>query len=384
MYKNKNKKIAGVGNYLLSEALYRSNLDPFSSIGEINIDQRKRLYYEVIETASASYKKQGMTRQKGGSYRDMDGNEGKFAFSLQCYGRKVCPKGRTVIQDTKGPHGRTIWYVEDQLLLPLSKRFSSTSTITKEIPKSKANVSGQNSKSISINHNIDNDNSQVLNDDLSGKDLANYLTDESWKQVLEEFLSSQKFERLSNFVSSERERNIVYPPTRDVFSALNECSFDNVKVVIIGQDPYHGPNQGHGLAFSVQEGIKIPPSLRNIFKELNTDLGMTIPSHGNLSNWSKQGILLLNTVMTVQAGKANSHSKMGWEDFTSEIVEKLNNQKEGLVFLLWGGPAAKKGKGIDEDKHFVIKTSHPSPLGATKTKSPFLVSVYLFVTNLNS
>jgi uracil-DNA glycosylase len=158
-----------------------------------------------------------------------------------------------------------------------------------------------------------------------------------------------------------------------VFSALNKCPFEDVKVVIIGQDPYHGHGQGHGLAFSVQEGVNPPPSLKNIFKELESDVGIDHPSHGNLECWATQGILLLNTVLTVRRGEANSHSKMGWEDCSDEIVEALNEKRDGLVFLLWGAPAAKKGKTLDASKHTVIKTSHPSPLGATKTKTPFLV-----------
>jgi len=198
--------------------------------------------------------------------------------------------------------------------------------------------------------------------------------DDSWKEVLGEFITSEKFKQLSTFVTSERENNVVYPPPQQVFAALNLCPFDKVKVIIIGQDPYHGPSQGHGLAFSVQKGVKPPPSLRNIFKELNNDLGIPNPKHGNLNHWAEQGVLLLNTVLTVRAGEANSHSRMGWEDFTDEIVTKLNEEKEGLVFLLWGSSAAKKGKEIDLNRHFVIKTSHPSPLGATKTKSPFLGS----------
>ncbi len=337
----------------MAEALYLSNLDPFSSISEISIDDRKILYREIIQTAKASYAQQGMTR-KGGSYKDIEGNEGKFAFSLQCYGREVCPKGRKVIRDTNGPHGRTIWYTEDQLVIPLSKRFSSSSQLD----------SG--------------DLVQVVESDDGAFDptaeLSSSLVDSSWRAVLGEFMQSEKFEQLAKFVASERSRNLVYPPPQEVFAALNMCPFDKVKVVIIGQDPYHGPNQGHGLAFSVQKAIKPPPSLRNIFKELNDDLGVHYPNHGNLDHWARQGVLLLNTVLTVRAGEANSHSRMGWEDLTDEIVAKLNEEKEGLVFLLWGSPAAKKGSGIDLDKHFVIKTSHPSPLGATKTKSPFLVS----------
>lgn len=348
---------------MLSEALFRANIDPFASLHEIDIVQQKKLYNEIIETSRASYLQQGMTR-KGGSYKDIQGNEGKFGFSLQCYGRERCPNGREIIQDVNGPHGRTIWYVKDQLFMPLSKRFS---TITSNFDDTKFEKLGI-SKMIDRNDNSNNSSSLSLIDSL---------TDNRWREVLGEFISSEKFERISNFVSSERKQHTIYPQATDVFTALNMCPFDDVKVVIIGQDPYHGPNQGHGLAFSVQKGVKPPPSLKNIFKELHEDIGIHTPNHGNLSSWAKQGVLLLNTVLTVQAGKANSHSKMGWEDFTDEIVEKLNNERKNLVFMLWGSPAAKKCQGINEKKHFVIKTSHPSPLGATKTNSPFLVRMFI-------
>ena len=340
--------------------MYRANLDPYASLEEIDIGQRKKLYEEIIATATSSYEQQGMTR-KGGSYKDVEGNEGKFAFSLQCYGREVCPEGRKIIRDTEGPHGRTIWYVEDQLFMPLTERFSSE-TSSKYVSKY--------DKTTQTSFDGSNEGSEIQ--------LLGSLTDKRWKETLDEFLPSEKFDRISNFVASERERNTIYPPSQDVFAALNMCSFDKVKVVIIGQDPYHGPKQGHGLAFSVQKGIPPPPSLKNIFKELYDDIGIPVPDHGNLSKWAEQGVLLLNTVLTVQAGKANSHSKMGWEDFTDEIVEKLNNERNGLVFMLWGAPAAKKCDGIDQSKHFIIKTSHPSPLGATKTKSPFLVSLQVY------
>ena len=312
-----------------------------------------------MDTATSSYNAQGMTREAGGSYRDVDGNKGSYTFSMQCYGREYCPNGNQVIRETNGPHGRTIWYVEDQLFMPRSDRENGI-----VIDKMKNQPSRGAPK-------VNNPSKgQIVDEALN---LTESLTDESWKSVLGPFLSSEKFERLSNFVESERRLHDVYPPSQFVFSALNKCSFEDVKVVIIGQDPYHGPGQGHGLAFSVQKGVNPPPSLKNIFKELVNDVGIDYPSHGNLESWATQGVLLLNTVLTVQKGKANSHSKMGWEDFTDEIVDSLNKKRDGLVFLLWGGPAAKKGKAVDESKHTVIKTSHPSPLGATKTNSPFLV-----------
>ncbi len=382
-------KIAGVGNYILAESLYRSNIDPFASLNEISDDQAKILYHEVMDIAKMSYRAQGMTRAKGGSYRDINGNEGTYTFSLQCYGRDTCPRGNKVIRETNGPHRRTIWYVEDQLFMPREERealalASASVTASKGTRRKKAVVSTVKNKRNSDSDSNDNANTISIGEEKNDNDhtdlsLINSLTDDGWKGALSEFLSSEKFSRLSNFVASERRLHTIYPPPHQVFSALNICPLDDVKVVIIGQDPYHGPNQGHGLAFSVQKGINPPPSLKNIYKELVNDEGTSVssyPTHGNLECWAKQGVLLLNTVLTVQHGKANSHSKMGWEDFTDEIVNALNHrEKDGLVFLLWGRPAAQKGKGVDVSRHTVITTSHPSPLGATKTNSPFLVSV---------
>lgn len=175
----------------------------------------------------------------------------------------------------------------------------------------------------------------------------------------------------------------MYPPPCDVFSALNAVPIDKVKVVIVGQDPYHQPNQGHGLAFSVRKGVKIPPSLRNIYKELSTNKNSgfdKIPTHGNLEAWCDQGVLLLNTVLTVRKDEANSHANQGWENFTDEIIRILVvEQRRRLVFLLWGKPASKKAETIiskfgGKGRHTIITTSHPSPLGAAKTNSPFLGS----------
>jgi len=360
------KKISGVGNYILSEALYRSNIDPFADLKEIQTEQRRNLYQEIVSTASDSYASQGVTR-KGGSFRDVEGDEGSYGFSLQCYGRDICPKGENIIRETNGPHGRTIWYVEDQLFVPRSARL--TDTIDDRSPNNIAhtgNDHGNRSKN-TLGESKEGASNQQFN-------LEDTLRDGSWKQTLAPFLSSEKFQQLSNTISYERDHYTIYPPPDDIFSALNDCPLENVKVVIVGQDPYHGPAQGHGLAFSVNKNINPPPSLKNIFKEAVTDVGIQYPRHGNLGDWSKQGVLLLNTVLTVQKGNANSHKGMGWEDFTDEIIESLNLEKEGLVFLLWGKPAAKKGKGINEEKHTVITTSHPSPLGATKTKTPFLGS----------
>jgi len=359
------KKIAGVGNYILSEALYRSKLDPFASLSELDQNQRKLLYREMINTALESYASQGVTRQKGGSYRQLDGSNGSYSFSLQCYGQDICPKGENIIRETDGPHGRTIWYVEDQLFMPRHARESGTdkeNVTNKRIRSTISPIPSQNQESLDVNG------------DSSYISLADSITDESWKQKLQGFLSSQKFDQLSRFVKSERDRGTIFPPSDEVFTALNVCPFDKVKVVIIGQDPYHGQGQGHGLAFSIQKGVPPPPSLKNVFKEAVEDCLITYPEHGNLMSWAEQGVLLLNTVLTVHQGKPNSHKNVGWEDLTDEIVDILNKEKNGLVFLLWGASAAKKGKNVDTNKHTIIGTSHPSPLGATKTKEPFLGS----------
>lgn len=169
-----------------------------------------------------------------------------------------------------------------------------------------------------------------------------------------------------DFVRREREAGkIVYPPAADVFNAFKYTEFADVKVVILGQDPYHGPNQAHGLCFSVLPGVAVPPSLVNIYKELHRDIpGFEIPSHGYLLSWAQQGVLLLNTVLTVEAGKAHSHASSGWEHFTDRVIAALNEHREGLVFLLWGNHAQKKGQYIDRQRHHVLMAPHPSPLSA--------------------
>ena len=189
--------------------------------------------------------------------------------------------------------------------------------------------------------------------------------DPSWKEVLLKEFDTPYMENLSQFLSSQAKAGkIIYPAENDIFSALNLTPFNKVKVVIIGQDPYHGPGQAHGLSFSVPKGVKIPPSLVNIYKELKDDLDITPPTHGYLEDWARQGVLLLNNVLTVEDGKAGSHHNQGWEQFTDKIIEVLNQKKENLVFILWGSPAQKKAKSIDENKHFIIKSVHPSPLSS--------------------
>ncbi|BFM35541.1 MULTISPECIES: uracil-DNA glycosylase [Acinetobacter] len=191
--------------------------------------------------------------------------------------------------------------------------------------------------------------------------------DESWKYNLAEFLLSPQMDALRDFLLQEKQQNkVIYPPSSLIFNALNTTPLDQVKVVIIGQDPYHGPNQAHGLSFSVQRGVALPPSLRNIFHELHTDLGVPIPRHGDLTHWAEQGVLLLNSVLTVEAGQPTSHQKQGWEDFTDHVIDVLNQQREHIVFILWGAYAQRKGQRIDPNKHLILKAAHPSPLAANR------------------
>ena len=187
----------------------------------------------------------------------------------------------------------------------------------------------------------------------------------TWKQRIGPEFDKSYMLDLKTFLDSEKsEGKTIYPAEEDIFSAFNQTPFDQVKVVIIGQDPYHGPDQAHGLSFSVRPGVKVPPSLRNIYKELHEDIGVEIPEHGYLIDWAKQGVLMLNTVLTVEAGKAGSHHKKGWEKFTDKVIEVLNEEKENLVFFLWGSPAQKKGAKVDESKHLILKSVHPSPLSS--------------------
>ncbi len=192
----------------------------------------------------------------------------------------------------------------------------------------------------------------------------NVQIEESWKEALMPEFSKDYFIRLTDFVRKEYHETTVYPPGKLIFNAFNLCPFDKVKVVIIGQDPYHGPGQAHGLCFSVNDGIQPPPSLVNIFKEINSDLGKPIPQSGNLTRWAKQGVLLLNATLTVRAHQAGSHQRRGWEEFTDAVIRKLAEEKSNLVFILWGSYAQKKGAFIDRNKHLVLTSVHPSPLSA--------------------
>lgn len=189
--------------------------------------------------------------------------------------------------------------------------------------------------------------------------------EDSWRQVLDEEFAKDYMRNLKQFLVGEiAKKKIIFPHGKDIFSALDSTSFDQTKVVIIGQDPYHGDGQAHGLCFSVKPGVKIPPSLINIYKEMKNDLGIDQPPHGYLQSWADQGVLMLNSVLTVERGKAGSHHGKGWEQFTDKIIEVLNEKKQNLVFLLWGSPAQKKGSKIDGGKHLVLKSVHPSPLSA--------------------
>lgn len=188
----------------------------------------------------------------------------------------------------------------------------------------------------------------------------------SWKTRLQDEFEKPYFHALSEFVRSEYKNHTIYPPGKDIFKAFDACPFEDIKVVILGQDPYHGERQANGLCFSVTDGIKPPPSLVNIFKEINRDLGKPIPRSGDLSHWATQGVLLLNATLTVRAGTPGSHQKRGWEEFTDAVIKKISDEKQNVVFLLWGAYAQKKGEVIDRSKHLVLMSAHPSPFSADR------------------
>jgi uracil-DNA glycosylase len=188
----------------------------------------------------------------------------------------------------------------------------------------------------------------------------------NWKKILKDEFNKPYFKSLISFIKAEYKNYTCYPKGTDIFNAFEFCPFDKTKVVILGQDPYHGPQQAHGLSFSVPKGISTPPSLINIYKELKVDLNIEIPGHGNLESWAKQGVLLLNATLTVRAHEAGSHQNKGWEIFTDEVIRKLSSEREGIVFLLWGGYAKKKSKLINSTKHHILTSGHPSPLSANR------------------
>lgn len=194
--------------------------------------------------------------------------------------------------------------------------------------------------------------------------MINQIENE-WNDKLSDEFQKDYMKKLNSFLAEEAAKGkTIYPENSEVFSALNKTDFRDVKVVIIGQDPYHGPDQAHGMCFSVKPGVKVPPSLVNIYKEMQSDLRIEPAKHGYLQHWAEQGVLLLNTVLTVEKAKANSHKKKGWEKFTDKIIQLINEERENVVFLLWGSPAQKKAAKVDPNRHFILKSVHPSPLSA--------------------
>lgn len=196
--------------------------------------------------------------------------------------------------------------------------------------------------------------------------MADVKIEESWKELLKDEFDKPYFEELIAFVKEEYRTHRIYPPGKLIFNAFNHCPVDRTKVVILGQDPYHGPGQAHGLSFSVPEGIEQPPSLQNIFKEIHDDLGTPVPKSGNLERWADQGVLLLNATLTVRAHQAGSHQNKGWETFTDAVIQRLTAVKSHLVFMLWGAYAQRKGAFIDTHRNLVLKSVHPSPLSANR------------------
>ncbi|MFY8034831.1 MAG: uracil-DNA glycosylase [Flexibacteraceae bacterium] len=192
----------------------------------------------------------------------------------------------------------------------------------------------------------------------------NVQIEPSWKEAIGAEFEKTYFKQLVTFIRDEYSNHIVYPPGKMLFNAFNYCPFNEVKVVIIGQDPYHGQGQAHGLSFSVQDGVPIPPSLENIYKELVSDIGVPYPESGNLTHWAKQGVLLLNTVLSVREKEPQSHQNKGWEFFTDAVIRAISERKDPVVFILWGSPAQKKEAIIDSGKHLILKAVHPSPLSA--------------------
>ncbi len=192
------------------------------------------------------------------------------------------------------------------------------------------------------------------------------IFDNDWQELLESEMEKEYYQNLRQFLIKEYSTRTIYPDMYDIFNALHLTAYKDVKAVILGQDPYHGPNQAYGLAFSVKEGIRIPPSLVNIYKELHDDLGCYIPNNGCLTKWAKEGVLLLNASLTVRAGEANSHSRIGWEIFTDHIIKLLNEREDPIVFILWGNNARKKKEMITNPKHYIIESVHPSPLSASR------------------
>mmetsp|Transcript_30624 Transcript_30624/g.65139 ORF Transcript_30624/g.65139 Transcript_30624/m.65139 type:complete len:280 (-) Transcript_30624:39-878(-) len=248
----------------------------------------------------------------------------------------------------------------------VKRRPAGVGTTKRPVPAAEA-TSGRPAK---LAKGAPSDTDEVVPDSSAAAlQMASTLKDAGWKAALQEELSKPYFSEIADFVAAERSEHAVYPPEDLVFEAFNSTPFEDLKVVIIGQDPYHEPGQAHGLSFSVLPGIRPPPSLKNMYKELEQDIpGFRTPEHGHLVQWARQGVLMLNATLTVRGGhtEANSHSKCGWQQFTDAVMRALNAHDKGLVFLLWGGFAKKKGKIIDTSRHVVIESAHPSPLSVTK------------------
>lgn len=196
------------------------------------------------------------------------------------------------------------------------------------------------------------------------KTIFSTLTNNSWLPLLTPEFHKPYFQSLEEKLLTDYKTKTIYPTPENIFTAFNETPFNKIKAVIIGQDPYHGPNQAHGLCFSVQPEIKIPPSLANIYKEIESDLGLKMPKHGYLISWAKEGVLMLNSILTVEDGSPMSHKNYGWEKFTDHVIDLINQKKENVVFMLWGSPAHLKAKNVDDNKHLVLKSVHPSPLSS--------------------
>lgn len=194
--------------------------------------------------------------------------------------------------------------------------------------------------------------------------MANTILENDWKHYLGSEFEKEYYQKLREYLKKEYQTHTIFPHMNDIYNALHYTPFHQVKVVILGQDPYHGPNQAHGLSFSVKPEVDVPPSLKNIYKELQADLGCAIPNHGYLVKWAEQGVLLLNNVLTVRSGQAHSHQGKGWETFTNQVITQLNEKDTPVVYLLWGAAAQKKQALIDTSKHYIIKSPHPSPLSA--------------------
>ena len=390
------QKISGIGNYILAEGLYRASVDPYATIEHVSLEEQLELFDQIRAVAQESYEAQQQPSNNDGD------NRSSGEYEMQCYGRQVAENGEPVLRDVNGPHGRTIHFVKSQLkphgslnqhpyyvkLLqgdasrlenpslssgspPAPMRYNSKGG---PVPRPRPSVApGVQGTPYPPETGPKKQQRRV--------NLSKGLVEESWKEALQPFMESDTFSTLEHFIQQELESgHTIYPPSNsEIFTALNVCPLEDVKVVILGQDPYISPGQAHGLAFSVKSGVKPPPSLRNIFQELMEEgliMEDSIP-HGNLEHWAKQGVLLLNTVLTVRAGQSNSHANQGWEDFTNAVVTQLvQRTNKRLVFLLWGNPAAQKASSCDipADRHIVIRTSHPSPLSASRTKSPFLGS----------